>query len=531
MKLLKKIISFKNSVLIVSTLFLFISCEKFLEDELLSDISVNDVLNTPEGLESGVVGLYNLDRKIYEQGVNEHMISLILQNRSDLVIPRAGAGSLIGRYIWGEEVADFGTRARVGPHWRHHYRVVDRANLIIKAAENIQNIEESKRNQILAEAKCFRAASYFTLYRMFNNIFITTEPTTPDNAFDRPQDKSSEAEIFALINSDLDFAIANLEWTTSQFGRYTQAAARHLRAKTAAWQNDWATATAQAEAVINEGSYSLVSNTKDVFNGDLDNSETLHAIVYADGEIGGGNRNLIHFNLLARYDRVEGAKYSLDNGNRSLGFLTLNDYLRNLLKEDPNDDRDDSTYYISYYRYNDEDNLPDGVSVGDTIDIHDQFSSESSERNRYYERQNPGCMKFLDETAAPDDATGISNIMISRLAETYLIAAEANMELGNMSSALEYINAVRTRAGAGELVTVDIDAILDERARELAFEGQRWYTLKRRGVLIQYLQDHAGNDNFRTEIRERVMPQHVNFPIDQNEIDLLGPNYPQNDGY
>jgi hypothetical protein len=528
---MKKIINYKKSIVLVCALFLSVSCQDFLQDELLSDTSVDFVLNTPEGLESGVVALYNLERNIYEKGQNEWMISLILQNRTDLVIPRAGAGSLIGRYIWGEEVADFGTSARVGVIWRHFYRIVDRANAIIKAAEEIQDIDEDRRNQILGEAKCFRARAYFSLYRMFNNIFIKTEPTTPDNAFDRPQDKSSEAEIFALINSDLDFAIANLDMTTPQFGRYTQAAARHMRAKTALWQQDWATAAAQAEAVINDGNYSLVPNTKDVFDGDLNNSETLHAIVYSDGEIGGGNRNLIHFNLVARYDKVPGAKYAIENGNRSLGFLTLNDYLRNLLKEDPNDTRDDGTYYISYYTYNDADNLPAGVSLGDTIRIYDQFSSDSGERNKYYERLNPGCLKFLDEAAEPSSATEISNIMIYRLAETYLIAAEAEMELGNTGIGLQYLNAVRNRAGAADATALDLDAILDERARELAFEGQRFYTLKRRGVFVSYVQDHGGNDNFRSEIRDRVEPKHVNWPIDQNEIDLLGPNYPQNDGY
>src|SRR5690606_35039082 len=99
--------------------------------------------------------------------------------------------------------------------------------------------DEGRKNQILAEAKCMRANSYFTLYRLFNNIFITTEPTTPENAFDVPQDKSSVEEIFALLRSDLDFAIANLDYSTAQFGRWGQGAARHLRAKVAMWEEDW----------------------------------------------------------------------------------------------------------------------------------------------------------------------------------------------------------------------------------------------------------------------------------------------------
>ena len=297
------------------------------------------------------------------------------------------------------------------------------------------------------------------------------------------------------------------------------------------WQQDWATAATHTEAIITNDNYGLVASTQEVFEGDLNHDETLWAVVYADGEIGGGNRNQIHFNLVARYDRIPGAQFSLENGNRSAGFLLLNDYLRNLLREDPNDTRDDNTYYITHYTYNDPSDLPDGVSLGDTIRLYDQYSEDQDERMLYYERLNPGCLKFRDESAAADDASGISNIMLYRLAETYLIAAEANMELGNTTEALAYLNEVRTRAKAAPVATIDIETVLEERARELAFEGQRWFTLKRRGLLIAYLQDHAGNDNFRDIIRERVEPRHVNFPIAREELELLGPDYPQNEGY
>ena len=65
------------------------------------------------------------------------------------------------------------------------------------------------------------------------NIFITTERTTPENVFDVPQDKDSpRRHLRPSSNADLDFAIDNLAWTTPDFGRWTQASARHLRAKT-----------------------------------------------------------------------------------------------------------------------------------------------------------------------------------------------------------------------------------------------------------------------------------------------------------
>ena len=525
-----------GGILGLSLILWNVSCEDYLEDELLSDTSVDFLYTTPEGLESAVVGLYTINRNLYEQTWWNGAIPLILQSKSDLAFGRGGEISLFSRLAWGAILDDTGTNGGYNFYWTHYYKLADRCNAIIKAAENLDGIDEDQRNTIIAEAKCMRANSYFTLYRLFNNIFVTTEPTTPENAFEKPQDKSSEAEIFALLNSDLEFAINNLEMTTSDFGRWTQASARHLKAKVAVWENNWDEAAAQADAIISDGSYSLLGSTADVFQGDMNHSETLFAIQYQRDAVGGGGRNYMNWQTVANYAIAPGMVYSLDNGGNGAGFVMLNDYVRGLLQEDPNDNRDDGTYYISYYTYNNVETLPEGAQVGDTLDLYDQYSSEQDEFTKYYRQMNPGVLKFLDETADPSDRNHISNIMIYRLAETYLIGAEAHLMSGNTGKALEYINAIRNRANAASLTEIDIQDVLDERARELAFEGQRWFTLKRRGLLFQYLQDHMGNDNYnqtygtgdpRTMIQEHMK----NWPIPQSQIELLGPNYPQNDGY
>jgi hypothetical protein len=119
-----------------------------------------------------------------------------------------------------------------------------------------------------------------------------------------------------------------------------------------------------------------------------------------------------------------------------------------------------------------------------------------------------------------------------------LIGAEAHLELGNTSKALEYLNAIRQRAGINRASSISFESILEERARELAFEGQRWFTLKRRAVLYDYLMDHMNSDLLnqyysRNHInpKEVYQPHMVNLPIPQGVLDLLGSNYPQNQGY
>ncbi|HET7118541.1 MAG TPA: RagB/SusD family nutrient uptake outer membrane protein [Hanamia sp.] len=535
---------FKACIFLCCFAVLFSSCKKYLTEKPTTSFSADFVYNTPDGLELGVVALYNLYRSFYEDGEWNSTVPFLLQAKSDLVIGRTGETSLFSILTWGASLSDYGT-TRYGFYWDTYYKIIDRANAVIKGAENVQGISEDQRNQILSEAKCFRAQSYFILYRLFNNIFVTTEPTTPENAFNIINNKSPEDSIFGLINSDLDFAISHLSWTTPDFGRFTQATARHIKAKVAMWQQNWQEAKTQSEAVINSGFYSLVPNTKDVFKGDLNNSETLWAIQYESLTFGGGSPNRFNFLSIPQYGAIPGSQYDNSEGGRGAGFLLLNNYLRDLLAQDPNDDRANNSYYISYFTYNDPTTLPPGVNIGDTIRVYNEFSTSASERSNWFARLNPGCRKFSQDDAIPTQASQIKNIMVYRLAETYLIAAEATWRISQNNSdalALQYLNAVRERAHAAPLDTIDQQTILDERGRELAFEGQRWYTLKRMGVMISQMQQYAGYGApgidppafpvpRQVQARTRIQPYMVNWPIPVAEIRLLGPNYPQNEGY
>lgn len=536
MKIFKNI-KFTQSISAMIIALMFTSCgPDFLKDELLSDTSVEFLYSTPQGLESAVVGLYTLNRQLYEDNSLNGTYPLILQAKSDLGVGITGEVSLYSRLLWGASLGDFGTESGINKYWVHFYKIVDRSNAIIQAAEALEDIDEARRNQILSEAKCMRANSLFMLYRCFNNIFVSTEPTTPENAFDVPSDKTSVDEIFSLLKSDLDFAINSLDYFTPQFGRWNQGAARHLRAKVAMWEGDYTEAAAQVDSVIMDGTYSLVPTTKEVFAGDLNHSETLFAVNFENEAIGGGSFHILNWNVVSSYAEAPGMTQSVENGGAGVGFLSLNDFTIDLLNEDPNDDRKDGNYYIFDYLYNDEESLPDGKNLGEPLDLYENSETDQNEFMLYYRRQNPGVIKFLDDEAEPTDRSHFKNIMIYRLAETYLIGAEANLMLNNPGKALDYINAVRNRANASSLSSVDLDAILDERARELAFEGQRWFTLKRTGKLFEFLIDHMNNDNMNESYPEGnpkdILREHMkNWPIPPQQIDLLGPGYPQNDGY
>ncbi|WP_445736288.1 RagB/SusD family nutrient uptake outer membrane protein [Mariniflexile sp.] len=547
-----KNIYFKWIGSLFSMLVFITSCDEFLQENPTSQFTADLVYSTPDGLEAGVVALYSFQRAFWENGANNGSNAIVIDSRDDLTIPRGGEISNYGRMRNGTTPENSGV---FSDYWKTNYKIIDRANALIKAAENIQGMDEVRRAQAIAEAKFFRANSTFTLFKLFNNIFITTEPTTPENVFNIILDKTPEAEIYKLINEDLTYAINNLKWTTNQNGRITQGTARHVKADVALWQKNWAEAKLQSEAIINSGSHTLASDPRLVFAGEVNSSEILWALQFKNQVNGKANR--INFNLMPNYaEQIPGSKYSIEQGGRGFAWLTMNNYLRDLLNADPNDKRIKGTYYIQDYVYNDAATIPSGVELGTKI-VHPQwkeFAATASNRNFWFIRLNAGCKKYFPDDGIPTENNQFKNIPMYRLAETYLFAAEANLMLNNPAEAIKDLNKVRTRANTSAVTTIDLQMILDEQARELAFEGRRWYMLKRTSKLYDFVRDHAGygmagdlsKENstdgganntpakplpYRSDARFSIKPHMVNWPIPLAEMNLLGPNYPQNDGY
>ncbi len=544
-------------MILIGFLLVFSSCKKYLTEEPTSQFTADFVYNSIDGLEAGVVGLYNFQRAFYETvNTNNGSNCIAIDGRDDLTIPRGGEISNIGRMTQGTTPENSGV---FSDYWRTYYRIVDRANAIIKAAENLETNEDTRLKNVIAEAKFFRANSVFVLFRLFNNIYVTTEPTTPANALNVINNKTPEAEIYSLINADLSYAIANLNWRTGnivEYGRITQGVARHVKAEVALWQGNWAEAKIQTDSIINRSTvHNLVASTGLVFKGDLNNVETLWALQWKAQVSGIAHK--INFNLMPNYaELIPGSKYSIEQGGRGFGWLTCNNYLRNLLDADPNDTRVKGNYYVKDYVYNDPATLPAGQTLGAKI-VHAQwreFDASATNRNFFFIRLNTGCKKYFPDDGIPTEDRQTKNIPVFRFAETLLFSAEANMRLGNTTIALTQLNRIRTRAGTAPISTINLDSILNEQAREFAFEGRRWYWLKRTGKLYDYIVDHAGygmagdlspenstaggaNNTtakplpYRNDARRNMKPYMVNWPIPRSEINLLGPNYPQNAGY
>jgi hypothetical protein len=179
-------------------------------------------------------------------------------------------------------------------------------------------------------------------------------------------------------------------------------------------------------------------------------------------------------------------------------------------------------HYTTRYRYQ-------------VYDVDDVYDTDGKPKDRFH---YISLKKFDDPTrpSAGEDQSA-KDVYLIRLAEMYLIVAEADIlkQAPNMDEALEYINTVRRRAALPGRETemevtadqLNIDFILDERARELAGEQMRWFDLKRTGKLVERVREH------NPDAAPYIQDYHVLRPIPQADIDAVTnkDEFKQNPGY
>ncbi|RYZ36567.1 MAG: RagB/SusD family nutrient uptake outer membrane protein, partial [Sphingobacteriales bacterium] len=414
------------------------------------------------------------------------------------------------------------------PYWTHRYYIIGRSNEVIYYGARFGD----KSKETVAEASFWRAYCYYGLWARFSRLFLSTEPVTRENMDKLVYTPADSAAVFKLMYEDAERAIEGLPLIRDarNQGRVTKAAARHQLALIAAWAKDWATVTKQVELIDAENTVRLESAPDRVFNrSDLyATSETLFALRFSK-ERGGGSGHRIgaqYINIIAEIDythKMENGtlvKYNTDNLGRQWGLVYPNSYLMSRYKagdkritayykadyayQNPNklitipvaQLRTDASTGKQYYTTTNQTGAPLKVKVGDILRGRDVAAATGTK----IDRRNllPSSIKMYDAWNKPLDADGANSsfkdVMIYRLAESYLLAAEAYFRLGNNDKALEYYNKTWTRAGnTPETNPISFEMIMDEQARELAFEGRRWDFLKRNGIWYTQVRKYAGD--------------------------------------
>ncbi|QKZ12417.1 RagB/SusD family nutrient uptake outer membrane protein [Spirosoma sp. KUDC1026] len=566
------ILPLSRSMLAVSALlFSTTGCKDLLQEVPVSQVS-SQYANTATGFEAVVKAAYASLREYYGR---ESAMTLTVFGTDTYTMGADGAYKFVNQYT-----------SQINPQlditrdtWNALYRAINTINVGLEAAPSITGLDETLKKRRIAELKFLRAHHYFLLVQTFGSVSLLTKGNlVPSKEYSRAPIK----DIYAQIVSDLESSLTDLTPPTTDYGRVTKGAAEHLLArvyltkatdKDAAAADDFVKAGTYAQNVIKNYSYSLLPDFASVFaqGGGEINSEVIFATQYTSEpltDIGNGfnstttntvtiNGNQTHLYFGMEYDVQAGMQRDIANGRPFKRFRPT-DYMLNVVfaqKDRDNDSRYKKTFKDTWLSNNPSKTTPifDNsktslkFTAGDTaIFIPGYEMSVADRAKRRYQvlvpslyRPNlfPTLQKFLDPLR-PNVSyePGSRDFIMFRLAETYLIAAEALIKQGKAADAVPFINAVRRRAAwPGKTTAMEITAaqatmefIMEEREREMAGEMHRWFDLKRWGILIERVK--AYNPDGAPNIKDF----HVLRPIPQDQIDRTagGPTaYPQNPGY
>lgn len=508
------------SLVVLGLIFLQTSCSDWLKEENFTQIGSEYIYSSEQGLSVGLVGLYNMQRTNEKVNFADNGANLWLYCADDLANTRTFNDALIYK-------AGMTPSGMPAEKWASGYQLIDRASAIISSTPTI-SMPVVTKERIIGEAKVIRAMTYFKLIQLYDNILIDTVATNTQNAFDAIVYKPAlKEDVYNLINSDLEYAIAKLPYNIKS-GQVGKALARHLRAQTASWNADWTTMATQCDEIITNAGLSLQPIDK-VFAQDVNHKESIYA--YQFDEIlgnnnslaGGGDHHLPGF-FNARYYEMPGGYMIEDNvwGGNCFAWSTPNLYLKGLY--DKNVDKRFTNYFYPEIVIG---NKPGTAFYGKPLP-----ASAYPDNFRQY---TFSLRKYQDFNKPNGRAGSFKDVMAFRLAETLLLGAEAHWRKSGDNKnvkALDYINRVRARAGVPNFETIDQNTVLEESARELCFEGGRWFLLKRMGVLVEQVNKyHTYGSASTNRVPAPMLPYQVRWPIPQSQINLMGGTFPQNTGY
>ena len=537
---MKKIIPF---VLLFAALT--VSCDNLLNLESETRVTSNYLYSSKEGLQRAIAGLYVYERDNFALSEGENPILYLVQMMdydTDILFFRAGNCADIARLNTMTSASE-----GVEAYWKEHYGIIGKANEIISSAEAL-GLDDADVKTVWAEAKLFRGRAYFELFQRFGRLYINTEPTSWSN-LDRQYSPASRQEVFSLVKSDLDDAISGLSWQlpsyggATMYGRFTKAVAKHVRAQVAMWEENWDKAIEECEDIFTEGSawWGLLGKAEDVFNTEnMRSREVLYAYQFSKNLGGGGTvsgtnlvGHLMSVNTVSEYRSISGCTSESAQGGYGFGRMGPNSYLLSLY-DTAKDNRYEGLFRHWFYY-----NVPGGPNFGMVVPRNTDYL--------YARYTHPMTVKHADfwtNQDQPDRHSSFQDLIVYRLAETYLMASEAyfHKEGGTSTKAIEYYNKTWERAGNDHFDgPLTLDILLDEYARELCFEGVRWPLLKRLGILADRCIAHAGDTMAEEPLLDQdyahartyfVRGKHENWPIPANQILLMGAeNFPQNEGW
>ncbi|MFN0255012.1 RagB/SusD family nutrient uptake outer membrane protein [Pedobacter ureilyticus] len=463
---MKRYMKYKYFALFFAASFSFAACKKQLEEQKpQASLDASSAYTNAAGVRAGIFGVYNSLQSSSYYGLEYNMFAEL------------GGGNLshVGTFPTFAQIANnqiLPDNVNVTNDYNAIYSGINNANTLIAAIPNV-NDGALDKNAALAELRTLRALMYFDLIRYFGGsptgynkaggkgVSIKLTPTLAE-ADATPIPRSTEAEVYTQILSDLDFAIGVPSYAAKITNRAGKNVAIAIKARLQLYREQWPDAEAQATTLISAtgaAGYSLVPT--------------------------------------ASYGTIWSAK----NTSESIFELDFNSADQNS---------------IAFYYY--PTTAGGRNEVGTSADLNAATATGDVRKAVNFSASPAGKTTKFTRTATGDD-----NVVLFRLAEIYLIRAEARVRQNTpakIAEGLADLNVIRVRANLLPLVSTDQTAILNDilaqRRIELAHEGHRWFDLRRYNL---------------TSTLGISQPFRALWPIPQREVLTSGNIIEKNDGY
>jgi hypothetical protein len=444
----------KNTILIIIIATVAVSaasCKKWLNLEPQDGITRQKFWQTKEQVQAAVMGCY-ASLLGSPAGVNDRSLAEYLflwgELRADMITATPG--------ITGDEQDIM--NANILPtnnivNWRAVYRTINYCNTVIDFAPEVlktdATLTEQALNSYVAEAKALRALMYFYLVRSFGEVPLQLKATTSDDEIE-PLAKSSQQEVLDQIVQDLNEAEANAVLTygnkAMDKGRITRYTIFAIQADVYLWMEKYNDCLTACTKIIGSGKFGLITG----------NANYVFQTVFVNGN---SNESIFEF----QFDKQKLNTFYAMLWTPRRRFMAHSKVMDDIYTVDLTDDTK-------------KDIRGDGISV----------------------RANDGTIwKYIGMTGNTERSLeeSYAHWFVYRYADIKLMQAEALALLNRGKEALEIVQEIRDRAHALEATATIVeetdingitDYILEERAREFAFEGKRWYDVLRHAKRNNY---------------------------------------------
>ena len=570
---------FSNNIIRGSVAFVliaFCACKKEFLDPNPYNLYQPEQLYNKKGLDGLLVGAYGMLDGQGISGASGWMVGATSWVYGDVVSDDAYKGTDAGDQpqmteieLWASQPANTYFYYK----WLSVYEGVARSNDVIKFAARVTDISEEERTNYMAQARFLRGHYHFDAKRNWNMVpYIDTATTSYTNTED----------IWPNIEQDFLFAYENLPETQTDVGKANKWAAAAYLAKVYMFQNKWAEAKVLYDEIILNGKtsnnlkYALQPEFWKNFNANFENSsesvfsqqasasgtivaaaETSYELAYPYGGDFGccgfyqPSQNLVNaFKVDANGLPMLDGSYNATDLKNDQGITSSEPFAPDNIT--PLDARLDWTVGrrgIPYYDW--------GPHPGRSWIRDQQYAGPYSPKKHVYAKADIGSLT----NAGSNHRQTAKNYNIIRYADVLLMAAEAEVEVGSLEKAREYVNIVRARAADPVSFVTDSlgnpaanyeakpyllpfpdketarKAVRFERRLELAMEGHRFYDLVRWSIADQVLTNYVDVEKTkRTYLTSASFTKGKNeyYPISNRVIEVAakgGNTLVQNPGY